>query len=202
VGGSDADDGNVAWLVHLQQKTEMMSKLLPGDLTLLERTNEAIQNPLFRFLEREVTVASQLLEVVRKDLTMLTEMCKGERKSTNVLKQLAEELHADVIPKKWRVYRVADISATLWVNDFVKRVDQLKVLSASKDFGQSGLWFGGLLFPGAYLTATRQSVAQNKGYSLEELSLEIEICNENMEVRDPEISFVMKGFAMQGAEFD
>jgi len=132
-----------------------MLQQLPGQLDLLTRTSESIKNPLFRFLEREVTVASQLLDVVRSDLFMLTEMCKGERKSTNVLKTLAEELHADVIPKKWKIYVCADISATMWVNDFVKRIEQLKDLSAAKDFGQSGLWFGGLLFPGAYLTATR-----------------------------------------------
>ena len=64
---------------------------------------------------------------------------------------------------------------TAWVNDFVKRVEQLKKLSASKDFGQSGLWYGGLLFPEAYLTATRQAVAQKNNYSLEELHLKFEI---------------------------
>ena len=47
------------------------------------------------------------------------------------------------------------VPATAWIFDFVKRVLQLKVISASKDFGQSGLWFGGLLYPEAYLTATR-----------------------------------------------
>lgn len=86
---------------------------------------------------------------------MLKEMCEGTRKSTNMLKQLAEALNSDVIPTRWRKYTIANISATNWVNDFVKRVEQLKVLSAANDFGQSGLWFGGLLFPEAYLTATR-----------------------------------------------
>lgn len=61
------------------------------------------------------------------------------------------------------------------MNDFVKRVEQLKKLSASKDFGQSGLWYGGLLFPEAYLTATRQAVAQKNKYSLEQLELKFEI---------------------------
>jgi len=64
-------------------------------------------------------------------------------------------LFGEVIPKNWRKYVVANISATAWIFDFVKRVLQLKVISASKDFGQSGLWFGGLLYPEAYLTATR-----------------------------------------------
>jgi dynein heavy chain 1 len=65
-----------------------------------------------------------------------------------------------VIPKQWRRYVVANITATAWIIDFVKRVNQLKVLSTSPDFGKSGLWFGGLLFPEAYLTATRQFIAQ------------------------------------------
>lgn len=56
---------------------------------------------------------------------MLIEMSKGDRKSTNVLRLLAEALHADVIPRKWEVYTVAKISASAWISDFVKRVEQL-----------------------------------------------------------------------------
>jgi len=89
----------------------------------LQRTAKSIDNPLFRFLEREVTVAAGLLDTVRRDLTYLIEMCEGKRKSTNVLKILAEALHADVIPTTWRKYNIANISATAWINDFVKRVD-------------------------------------------------------------------------------
>lgn len=111
-------------------------------------------------MEREVTVSSNLLDRVRVDLNDVLELCQGKRKQTNVLKQLSEDLHAETIPKQWRAtYVVGNITATAWVIDFVKRVEQLKKLSVAKDFGQSGLWFGGLLFPEAYLTATRQSVA-------------------------------------------
>ena len=102
-----------------------MLELLPTQLEMLNRTEQSIQNPLFRFLEREVTVASGLLDQVKRDLVLLIEMCKGLRKSTNVLKRLAEDLHADVIPKSWLKYTVANISATAWVNDFCKRVRQL-----------------------------------------------------------------------------
>lgn len=153
------DEGKSAWLVALQTKCKKMIEILPTQLELLNRTSQAIQNPLFRFLEREVTVASSLLDIVKRDLVLLIDMCAGKRKSTNALKKLAEELFADMIPKTWRKYTVANISATAWVTDFVKRVVQLKVLSGKTDFGQSGLWLGGLLFPEAYLTATRQSVA-------------------------------------------
>lgn len=87
------------------------------------RTSASITNPLFRFLEREVTVAAGLLETVRQDLVAVKEMCSGERKSTNILKSLAEDMHADVIPKKWRKYNVANISGTEWINDFKNRID-------------------------------------------------------------------------------
>lgn len=72
-----------------------MIDLLPSQLELLNRTALAIQNPLFRFLEREVTVASSLLDVVKRDLVLLLEMCTGKRKSTNALKKLAEDLFSD-----------------------------------------------------------------------------------------------------------
>lgn len=108
---------------------------LPGQLDLLHRDEKSIQNPLFRFLEREVTVTSNLLDSVKADLIAVLQLTKGKRKQTNVLKQLCEDLHQEQIPKQWRRYVVANITATAWIIDFVKRVEQLKLLSTSKDFG-------------------------------------------------------------------
>ncbi len=61
----------------------------------------------------------------------------------------------DAIPKRWRVYRVADMTAPEWMIDFSKRLNQLKELSDRGDFGERGLWLGGLFYPEAFLTATR-----------------------------------------------
>lgn len=141
-------------------------------------------------------MASNLLDTVRKDLLMLIEMCQGERKSTQFLKQLAEELHADLIPNKWRKYVMPNISATIWIKDFVTRVEQLKKLSAQGDFGQSGLWYGGLLYPEAYLTATRQAVAQNNNWSLEELELQFEINLTEKQIQENKQGFILTGFTM------
>jgi len=128
-------------------------------------------------------------------------MCKGERKSTQQLKRLAEDLNADVIPSTWRVYTVANISATIWINDFIRRIVQLQEVSKKSDFGQSGLWLGGLLFPEAYLTATRQSVAQRNDWSLEELVMEFQINPTQDELANNPSGFVLSGFSMQGAEY-
>jgi len=75
--------------------------MLPKHLVPMERNSEAIKNPMFRFLEREVVVASSLLKTVRNDLTFLKEMCEGERKSSNELRLIGEQVYADVTPVKW-----------------------------------------------------------------------------------------------------
>jgi len=106
-----------------------------------------------------------------------------------------------VIPNSWRKYTVANITVPVWVNDFVKRVVQLKKLSKQPDFGQSGLWLGGLLFPEAYLTATRQSVAQKNNWSLEELVMDFSINPKPEELASNPAGFVLSGFSMQGAEY-
>ena len=51
-------ESKAAWLVKLQGKIDKMIKSLPLQLEILKRTSLSITNPLFRFLEREVTVAS------------------------------------------------------------------------------------------------------------------------------------------------
>lgn len=61
-----------------------------------------MKDPLFRFLEREVTVASNLLDLIRKHLKDINLMCKGEINATNLLKQLANDLHNEQIPKQWK----------------------------------------------------------------------------------------------------
>jgi len=58
---------------------------------------------------------------------------------------------------------------------------------------------GGLLYPEAYLTATRQSVVQNNKWSLEELDLEVEIY-ENEDVDDD--SFLVSGMIITGANWN
>lgn len=66
--GDNEEESRASWLVELQKKCEALMALLPTSLTMLHRTALSIKNPLFRFLEREVTVASTLLDRVRLDL--------------------------------------------------------------------------------------------------------------------------------------
>lgn len=64
-----------------------------GRLERLERTENSLNDPLFRFLEREVTVATGLLEQIQKDNSKVKELCEGKVLATNVLKALAKDIH-------------------------------------------------------------------------------------------------------------
>lgn len=58
-----------------------------------------------------------------------------------------------------------------FISDFKNRLDQFARFTETKDWQRHGVWLGGIIFPEAFLTATRQAVAQKKGTSLDELEL-------------------------------
>jgi dynein heavy chain 1 len=129
-----------------------------------------MNNPLFRFLEREVTVASKLLNAIIKYSGDIQDMCNGKISATNVLRELCKEIHSDTVPKMWVTFIIdPTINLTNYIIDLQKRFEQFNKLIAATSYQSSGVWFGGLLFPEAYMTATRQFVAQRNGWSLEEL---------------------------------
>jgi dynein heavy chain 1 len=204
--GAEGAAGGARWLVSLQQKATVYFEALPVELQTLQRAGALVKDPLFRFLERECGVLSALLRTVRQDLQLVLEVCRGERKSTNHVKAVAQTLHADAVPAHWARYTVpASMTAAEWLSDFARRVEQLQHLSASADQGRSGLWFGGLQSPEAFLIATRQATAQQHSWSLEELELQLDFdpSPEEMERAVEERSgFVVRGLAVESAEYD
>lgn len=192
--GESAEDNKSAWLVDLHQRMPGMLDLLPTQMPMLHRTALSITNPLFRFLERELSIANDLLTIVREDMTQLVEMTGGQAKFTNVIRDIAHDIHADVVPKRWKMYPMAAIGVGEWMLDFKARLEQLSNLVASSDFGKKGVWLGGFFYPEAFMTATRQSTSQAHSWSLDELVLQIEI-GHNLSGPDDD-GFVMKGLCM------
>ncbi len=54
-----------AWMRILLAQCNRWLTLLPERLTTLNRTAESIKNPLFRFFDREISIAAKLLKQVR-----------------------------------------------------------------------------------------------------------------------------------------
>ena len=199
LSSSGATQSQASWLTNVQEKGEKLLNSLPERVFSLQGGEDANNNPIYRFLKREVGIAMKLLARVRDDLAKLIEMCKGNIKSTNELREVAHQLFNDSVPKSWQVYPSVELNVTEWILDLKNRVNQLNKITGEPDYGKSSLWLGGLIFPEAYLTATRQSVAQELKVPLDELVLSVELPEKITSV--PATNFVLKGLCIEGAEW-
>jgi dynein heavy chain 1 len=80
------------------------------------------------------------------------------------------------------------MSVSEWIPDFARRLAQLDNLTEMDNVADVEVWLGGLFFPEAYITATRQAVAHRKKWSLETLHLRLDI----ERVNDPN-AFIIDG---------
>merc|ERR1719443_2876731 len=80
------------WLEEMADSVKRMLGNLPEALSPMVRSESSIEDPLWRCIDREVQVGRKLLEKVRGDLQMLSEICEGKTKSTNELRTLATNL--------------------------------------------------------------------------------------------------------------
>jgi len=75
-----------------------------------------------------------------------------------------------------------------WIANFTRRLSQLDTIADLDNLSNVEVWLGGLFFPEAYITATRQAVAHRKRWSLETLQLRLDI----EKVNDPG-AFIIDG---------
>ncbi|CAL4067976.1 unnamed protein product, partial [Meganyctiphanes norvegica] len=198
-------DSRPSWMTNLEKSATSWLSKLPEVINQLRRTIDNVKDPLYRYFEREVKTGSKLLSVIRNDLNDVLLICKNEKKQTNYHRLLVTQLIRGIIPNSWQVYTIPKgITVIQWFIDFVQRVQQLK--NISEVFGQKGVselkkihvWLGGLFNPEAYITATRQFVAQINSWSLEELTLDVQISDEEENGESSE-GFIIKGLKLQGA---
>lgn len=183
-------------LAELGEKVKLMLANLPDSLEPMRRNESSLRDPLWRCYDREVGFGRSVLKKVKEDLERLQAACVGG-KTTNDVRQLIQDMNTDQVPKAWKSYAVADASATEWLADLVKRLEQLKVVVSCSSLQEHKLWYGGLFFPEAFLTASRQAVAQKKGVSLEELQPVVMLGGSG-----GEDAFAMSGLYMEGATWD
>ena len=125
--------GRPGWMRTLLNSAQNWLRLIPPSLATMKRTSENIKEPLYRYFEREVNIASRLLALVRNDLEDVIAICKGEKKQTNYHREITEHLAKGMIPKHWRSrYRCPDSCTVIqWITDFADRIKQMQKISAS-----------------------------------------------------------------------
>lgn len=201
VNSSGSEKSGNSWMASLKEKVCKLYATLPGQVNGLDKMEKYSQSPIYRFLKREIGVASKLLKKVRSDLFNIAEMCDGKSKSTNELREICKEILNDTIPKSWKQYQMLDLSINEWIIDLKNRINQLNKLSEDKEFGKDNIWMGGLIFPEAYLTATRQYVAQSLKVPLDELILSIEL-PQAIPAKLDDSEFVVSGLCLEGTEWN
>jgi len=169
------------------------------------RTADNIKDPLFRYYEREVTLGVKLLAVVRSDLDEVIAVCEAKKKQTNYHRSLLAQLNKGLLPQQWNKYKVpSGWTVIQWVTDFSQRIEQLDKVTQANASGVKALknlpvWMGGLFVPEAYITATRQYVAQEHSISLEELELSVNVKDDNTASNTDNRTFTVSGLILQGA---
>ncbi|XP_052769398.1 cytoplasmic dynein 1 heavy chain 1-like isoform X2 [Mya arenaria] len=202
-------DGRPAWMRTLHASVRTWLDLVPKgyeDVSVgaMKRTIENIKDPLFRFFEREVNAGGRLLNDVRRDLGDVLQVCIGEKKPTNHHRNMMADLAKGMIPESWRRYTVpGGITVIQWITDFSQRIKQLQTVvqvaqGGAKELKNLQVWLGGLFIAEAYITATRQYVAQANSWSLEELYLDVSVTDGKSGTPDA-CSFCAVGLKLQGA---
>jgi len=192
-----------AWARTLSTTLQAWRRQLPDKLDILERTAASVKDPLFRFFEREIEKGVKLLSKVHRDVEDLIQICDGTLKPTNYTRELISNINKGVVPKSWKEYSVpSSISLNGWVQDLTKRVKQMKTVGEQKNgsYGRGGIWVGGLFHPEAFITATRQAAAQAHGWSVENLTLTMEILQENVSTVEPD-TFIAKDLVLESASW-
>lgn len=125
-------DGRPAWMRTLLNSTSTWLKMIPNTLATMKRTSENIKEPLYRYFEREVNIASRLLNLVRQDLLDVIAICKGEKKQTNYHREITEFLAKGMIPSHWHKYKTPESFTVIqWITDFADRIKQMQTISSS-----------------------------------------------------------------------
>ncbi|KAI0666280.1 dynein heavy chain [Trametes maxima] len=184
-----------AWMRNLHERCGEWLQQLPANFHTLQKQSAEHQDPLYRLFFREGSIGSRLLFQVRKDLADVVKVCEGGLKQTNHLRTLMSSLTKGTIPIHWSRYKVHKaMGVSEWISNFARRLAQLDQIAGLDNLNNVEVWLGGLFFPEAYITATRQAVAHRKRWSLETLRLQLDI----ERVNDPG-AFIVDGLVLEGA---
>ncbi|KAK4688349.1 dynein cytoplasmic 1 heavy chain, partial [Tremellales sp. Uapishka_1] len=192
-GPSAASTGRPAWMTALQSHAKEWLTVLPKSLT-----SPPVENaPLARFFAREAETGRKLLSRIRKDLSDLDDVCNGNVKQTNELRALMSDLNKGTVPSHWQKFKMPrGTDVAQYISNLCRRLVQLETIAVTANEVGKGIWLGGLFQPEAYITATRQTIAHQKGWSLEQLVLSVEI----EEIDGPE-AFIIEGLRLEGASW-
>lgn len=199
-------DARPAWMKTLRVTSTQWLDRLPSAPAVPVSADE--QDPLHRYFVREVASATDLLNELKSEFSLLVDVCDGKQKQTNHLRMLISSLTKGVVPKHWARYSVPPtMSVHRFLSDFLERLSQFNQLKDLKLYGNPS-WqvrVGSLFAPAAFITASRQAAAKALGASLERLQLKASVVEGDVAQASGDnnrASFVVNGLSIVSAAWN
>ena len=207
-GGKGPGEDGRARMSSVVERMETVARVVNGWLAKVEGLEKSLQggkewakgdesmDSLMRCIAREVKLGIECVRSVVSDMKEIITYCEGSAKLTNQLKTLIDAIAAGITPKDWiGLYTGGEVVADQWIDDFVKRLEQVNefIMSGGKDLEGMSFWVGGLLNPGSFVTATRQFVARKGDHSIDELELVLHNKGEG-------VGFKVSGMMIEGGK--
>jgi dynein heavy chain 1 len=194
------------WMTALLVSVGQWNKKLPRPNTVKglpkgEELERMVENPLFRCMQREFHICTNLLTSVVNDLDTLKNVLEGTDKANNHIRELFKNLRKDKVPAPWCTVTPAlrNLTPTLWIEDLARKVDQVQkiIQTPAEKYGTISMWLGGLFSPEAFVAASRQTVARAQSWSLEQVHLQVSV----NDTSDNKNSFTFEGLKLHGAKW-
>lgn len=201
----ESDEIQVNWLIELADRVDMFLTMIPDSLPEQAKDEDSHNNPLFRYMAKEISFGKKLLKMVLSNLTDIDDMAHGRIHPLQEIKNLGRNLHTNVVPSSWKKYIILrDIDAINWVTDFKIRLNQLQELSQISGWQQYGISLGHFFFSEAFFTASRQLVSQNTETALDELELRVAFltAEEEEDQMVEEDSFLINKMYIEGVDWN
>lgn len=166
--------------------------------------SQLFENPLFRCVQRESTIFSELLETIRHDMSSLLAVLNGSQKANNHIRSLIVSLRKDAIPQGWiRAGFPMGMNISSWMDDLKRRLTQMSKLLGLRpsEYQSQTIWLGGLHSPEGFVSASRQAIAAAHQWPLDQLELNIQVSNPNAPTQTINDTFLFEGLTLHGANW-
>lgn len=153
-------------------------------------TASASSPPLVLAVHREKMAMSSVLEALHSDLRALDDVCTGKQRPTAAHRSLALDIARDQLPLSWSLLlarageggstggvTAASTTVSVWLAETLSRAEHIQRLTIAADGPHCApVNLGLLLFPSAFLSASKQQSARQLGVPLETLQPHVLLC--------------------------
>ena len=212
-GGTKSDGGDSVSVTLIR-----LLENLPVNFVLVELNDKAKPmlserdaGPYVIVALQECTRMNRLLSAVRSSLLELGKGLDGSLNMSDAMEDLADALKINQVPGRNPFHRTSweklawfsEKSLSSWFADVLLRVEQLENWTDDLSMPKS-MWLSGLFNPMAYNTAVMQVTARQKGFALDNMTIEtfVTAYRDTAAIQQaPEIGVFIHGMYLEGARW-